>query len=433
MRGFHLAPTSCLFTLIFASLTSHAASAPDYTIHQEYTSTRALGMGNAFVAVVDDHSAIFYNPAALALTTYQYRVVLTNMDGTATSNAALLTVNPLPVVAAIAGGATNVCIGAATPTFTNATAGGTWSIVPGTGTASVDAGGIVTGLTAGTVTVTYTTAADGNGCTNSATIALTVLPLAQGSLTANGPFCVTGAGQLTWTATTGTGPYTVIYNDGNADQTALGVTSGTPFDVFTTPVTATTTYTLVSVQDANCIRSTGFTGNTATITINALPSAPGGVASQFFCAPATVANLTATGTGLKWYDAPTGGTLYLSTDALVNGNLYYASQTVNGCESATRFVVTATVYAAAPATPGAITGSIAPIAAALLEPYSITAVTDATSYTWTVPTGWTITGGQGTNSITVTVGATGDNGNITVTATNVCGTSSAQTLAVTVP
>jgi len=372
------------------------------------------------------------NPAALALTTYQYRVNLTNMDGTTTSNAALLTVNPLPSVAAIAGGAVNVCVGTATPAFTNATAGGTWSIVPGTGTASVDAGRIVTGLTVGTVTVKYTTAADGNGCINSATTALTVLPLAQGSLTANGPFCVTGAGQLTWTATTGTGPYTVIYNDGTADRTASSVSSGTPFDVFTTPVTATTTYTLVSVQDANCIRSTGFTGNTATITINALPSAPGGVASQFFCAPATVANLTATGTGLKWYDAPTAGTLYLSTDALVNGNLYYASQTVNGCESATRFVVTATVYAAVPATPGAITGAPSP-AAASSQPYSITAVTDATSYTWTVPAGWTISGGQGTNSITVTVGATGDNGNITVTATNVCGTSSAQTLAVTVP
>lgn len=39
----------------------------DFTIHQEYTSTRALGMGNAFTAVADDHSAIFYNPATLAL------------------------------------------------------------------------------------------------------------------------------------------------------------------------------------------------------------------------------------------------------------------------------------------------------------------------------------------------------------------------------
>lgn len=43
-----------------------AAKALDFTIHQEYTSTRALGMGNAFTAVADDHSALFYNPAGLA-------------------------------------------------------------------------------------------------------------------------------------------------------------------------------------------------------------------------------------------------------------------------------------------------------------------------------------------------------------------------------
>ena len=40
--------------------------AADYTIHQDYVSTRALGMGNAFTAVVDDMSAMFYNPALLA-------------------------------------------------------------------------------------------------------------------------------------------------------------------------------------------------------------------------------------------------------------------------------------------------------------------------------------------------------------------------------
>lgn len=39
----------------------------DFTIHEEYTSTRALGMGNAFTAVADDHSGLFYNPSMLAL------------------------------------------------------------------------------------------------------------------------------------------------------------------------------------------------------------------------------------------------------------------------------------------------------------------------------------------------------------------------------
>jgi hypothetical protein len=61
--------------------------------------------------------------------------------------------------------------------------------------------------------------------------------------------------------------------------------------------------------------------------------------------------------------------------------------------------------------------------------YSIAPVSGATSYTWTVPAGSTITSGQGTNSATVTFGST--SGNITVTASNSCGTSSAATFAVT--
>ncbi|MGE0529261.1 MAG: hypothetical protein AB7G93_17855 [Bdellovibrionales bacterium] len=59
-----------IFGWLLGSTHAYAQSEPikslDFTIHQEYTSTRALGMGNAFTAVVDDHSAIFYNPAKLA-------------------------------------------------------------------------------------------------------------------------------------------------------------------------------------------------------------------------------------------------------------------------------------------------------------------------------------------------------------------------------
>jgi hypothetical protein len=55
----------------------------------------------------------------------------------------------------------------------------------------------------------------------------------------------------------------------------------------------------------------------------------------------TVADLSATGTGtITWYDQLTGGTAYNSTDALISGNQYYASQTVAGCESLSDFTVT---------------------------------------------------------------------------------------------
>jgi hypothetical protein len=38
----------------------------DFTIYQPFVSARALGMGNAFTAIADDYSALFYNPAGLA-------------------------------------------------------------------------------------------------------------------------------------------------------------------------------------------------------------------------------------------------------------------------------------------------------------------------------------------------------------------------------
>lgn len=63
----HLSGTSVFLSVGFMTSAFAASRAPDYSIHQEYTSTRALGMGNAFTAIADDHSTIFYNPAGLAV------------------------------------------------------------------------------------------------------------------------------------------------------------------------------------------------------------------------------------------------------------------------------------------------------------------------------------------------------------------------------
>ncbi|MET0760147.1 MAG: T9SS type A sorting domain-containing protein, partial [Flavobacterium sp.] len=79
-----------------------------------------------------------------------------------------------------------------------------------------------------------------------------------------------------------------------------------------------------------------------TVTINNTP-APTGAATQTFCNAGTVANLSATGTAIQWYANAIGGTALASTDALVDGVHYYASQTVSGCESATRLDVTVTI------------------------------------------------------------------------------------------
>ena len=203
-------------------------------------------------------------------------------------------------------------------------------------------------------TQTYTaTATATNTCTTSATSTLTVNPQPQGSLTANGPFCTTGDGQLTWTATAGIGPYTVVYNDGTANRTATGVVSGTPFAVFTTPVTSTTTYTLVSVTDSStttCARTTGFTGSSATITINPVHtiSLTSGSSTQLLCInTALVTNIVytfnggATGAGVSGLPsgmsgAVSGSTFTISGTPTASGTFNYTVTTSgNGCTVAT--------------------------------------------------------------------------------------------------
>ena len=99
----------------------------------------------------------------------------------------------------------------------------------------------------------------------------------------------------------------------------------------------------------------GWSSGCRKITVNSIPSAPTGSASQSFCSAAspTVAALSATGTAIQWYDAATNGSLLASSAALTNGTSYYASQTVSGCESTNRLAVAVTVTT----TPSAPTGS----------------------------------------------------------------------------
>ncbi len=79
---------------------------------------------------------------------------------------------------------------------------------------------------------------------------------------------------------------------------------------------------------------------------------------------------------------------------------------------------------------GAITGPAIVCASSAGFIYGINPVAGASFYVWTVPSGWAITAGSSTNSITVNSGLI--TGTITVKAGNVCGFSTASSLTVTV-
>ncbi|MFL9844100.1 T9SS type A sorting domain-containing protein, partial [Flavobacterium rhizosphaerae] len=75
-----------------------------------------------------------------------------------------------------------------------------------------------------------------------------------------------------------------------------------------------------------------------TVTVNAIPDAPTGEATQSFDAGDTVGDLEVTyaeGTTANWYMLNLAGELVAvsAEDALVDGGVYYVSQTANGCDS----------------------------------------------------------------------------------------------------
>jgi hypothetical protein len=134
--------------------------------------------------------------------------------------------------------------------------------------------------------------------------------------------------------------------------TANGVYD-TAFGTTATFVTGTPN-TIQSTTPVSAANYAGFISHAELCTT----PAPTGDAAQDFCNE-TLADLTVTGTGIVWYDAATLGNILPATTVLVDGATYYASQTLNGCESLTRLAVT--VNEDCPLT-GCLTGSLFPSA-----------------------------------------------------------------------
>ena len=100
-----------------------------------------------------------------------------------------------------------------------------------------------------------------------------------------------------------------------------------------------------SSGNANC----SATSDTSIITISAKPPAPPVTAVNSYCPGETFVPFTTTGTNVKWYTTPTGGTgspIAPTVTTTVPGTYtFYASQTnAFGCESATRTAVPVTIY-----------------------------------------------------------------------------------------
>lgn len=236
--------------------------------------------------------------------------------------------NPLP---ANGGGAASVCVGSATPAFTNATGGGTWSIIPGTGTATVTGGGVVTGTSAGTVTVRYTL----NGCIANSALTVNPSPAAIGGGAATvcvgstTPAFTNATGGGTWSITNGTGSATI-----SGGGVVTGVTTGTATVVYTlgtcsvsSPITIITTPT-ISVNPADLSLSTGGTGSFTVTALNGPTSYTWQVSTNGGGSWTTVVN------GGVYSGATTASLTITGATIGMSGYLYHASAT-NTCGTST--------------------------------------------------------------------------------------------------
>ena len=122
----------------------------------------------------------------------------------------------------------------------------------------------------------------------------------------------------------------------------LWSTGATTEKISVTPSQTTDYWVDATLNGVTCRKS-------ITITVQNTPT-PTGTAIQTFCNSATVAGLTAVGTEIKWYATASGGSPLTATTLLVNSRTYYASQTLNGCESTTRLAVKATIFSTLPPT-----------------------------------------------------------------------------------
>ena len=128
---------------------------------------------------------------------------------------------------------------------------------------------------------------------------------------------------------------------GTAVKWYAAPTGGSPLDPNTSLVNGEAYYATQTLTGTLSCES--FPRNSSTIIINTTAT-PTGSGSQTVCNSGTIADLIATGSGtIKWYANPAGGGVLSTSNALVSGTTYYASQTIGTCESATRYPLAVTI------------------------------------------------------------------------------------------
>ena len=286
--------------------------------------------------------------------TTTYTVTVTDGGGATASSSVTVTVNALPGDKTVAAESSSVCFETGTNiTIAQSDASTTYQLRNNADNSSV--GSALTGngaslsLPTGTLTATttYNVLATLGSCTlqmtNTPTVTVNpILPVSVSVSADANPVCAGTSVSFTASPTNGgaTPAYQWKVNGSNAG------TSTTTSTYTYTPVN-NDAVTVVMTSNATCTSGSPATSGTVTMTVQQ-PSYVPQIHTVAELLPASTSTSTIT-----WYDASAGGSVLLSSEHLVNGHTYYASQTVNNIESSSRLEVVANVDP----TPCAPTGS----------------------------------------------------------------------------
>lgn len=205
-----------------------------------------------------------------------------------------ITVNPLPDPIS---GPSAVCAGGSTIALTDATTPGSWSTTGSSAIATVNSStGVVTGVGAGSITVTYT--ASTTGCRITTPIVVNALPSPITGATTT--VCSNGA---TINLSDASGPGT--WSSGDMAIATVGTTSGTVYGVSAgvVPITFTNTATTCFVS--------------VNVNVIPVPAAIGGTPAV--CASGGITTLTDATTPGTW-SISSGGFASISSSGVVTGN-----------------------------------------------------------------------------------------------------------------
>ena len=360
----------------------------------------------------------------------------TNACGDGVVSTKAITINPLPAAAGTISGSSTVCQGQNSVTYTvpsisNATSY-VWTLPTGaTGTSTTNSITVSYGTTAisGNITVKGTNSC-GDGVVSTKAITVNPLPDAAGTISGNATVCQ-GENLVTYS----------VPDINNATSYVWTLPTGAVGTSTTNSITIN--YGINAISGNITVKGTNSCGNgviaTKAITVNPLPAAAGTISgSANVCqgqngVTYTVPNI-ANATTYIW-SLPNGATGTSTTNSIIvsysttatSGNI-----TVKGTNACGEGVVSSkaiTVYPL-PDAAGIISGSSTVCQGENAIVYTISAITNATSYIWTLPNG--ATGTSTINSISVNYGASAISGNISVKGSNSCGEGDISTKAITV-